>query len=110
MTSNMQPTDGELEILQIIWSLGPSSVRTINDELNKKREVGYTTSLKIMQIMIEKGLLTRNTDNRSHIYSSNIPEPKVKTNMLNDLIDQAFHGSATQMVLQALGNSRHSKT
>jgi predicted transcriptional regulator len=106
MSSKLQPTDGELEILQILWLDGPSSVREINDQLNEKRDVGYTTTLKIMQIMLEKGILTRNAESRSHIYKANIPESNVKTNMVNELINQAFHGSAFKMVMQALGNNK----
>ena len=77
-----KPTESELEILQILWMNGPSSVRFVNDQLNKKREVGYTTTLKLMQIMVEKEIAERNTDNRTHIYSSKVDEADTKKALL----------------------------
>lgn len=99
------PTDSELEILQILWQNGPKSVRYINDELNSKREVGYTTTLKIMQIMHEKGLVSRNTDERSHVYTPLAHEQNIKHSLLNTFIDSTFNGSMKDMVLQALGGA-----
>lgn len=104
----VKPTDGELEILQILWRRGPSSVREINDVLNKKRETGYTTTLKLMQIMTDKGIVYRDTTSRSHIYHASIPESETKNGLLNDFINAAFHGSAMSMVIQALGNTKAS--
>ena len=104
----IRPTDSELEILQILWTRGPSSVREINDELNLKREVGYTTTLKIMQIMHEKGILNRNTDNRSHLYESNIKETNTKSNLLNNFLRSTFNGSVKDLVLHALGEGKSS--
>ena len=108
MTSekNMRPTESELEILQILWKEGPSSVRTVNDILNEKREVGYTTTLKIMQIMAEKGLVERNTESRTHIYEASISEEETQQQLLDRFVDATFRGSAMKLVMQALGNHK----
>ena len=99
-----QPTESELEILQILWQNGSSSVRTVNEELNKSREVGYTTTLKLMQIMLEKGLAGRNTDARTHIYHAIATEESTQKQLLSQFMDKAFRGSAANLVMQALGN------
>jgi BlaI family transcriptional regulator, penicillinase repressor len=104
-----KPTDAELEILQVLWENGPSSVRFVNDELTEKREVGYTTTLKLMQIMYEKGLVTRNTDARSHIYEASIERDATQRNLLGTFVDNVFSGSAMSLVMQALGNHKASK-
>lgn len=104
-----KPTESELEILQVLWQHGPSSVRFVNQQLGLKREVGYTTTLKLMQIMFEKGLVNRNTDQRSHIYASNVEEKDTQKRMLDDLLDSAFRGSAMNLVVQALGNAKASQ-
>lgn len=109
MGNRQKPTESELEILQLLWKLGPSSVREINDLLNKKREVGYTTSLKIMQIMNEKGLVTRDTNSRTHIYSPAIKEETTKQSLLKEFIASTFNGSAKNLVMQALGGAKTSK-
>ncbi len=101
---SFKPTDSELEILQILWESGPSKVRFVNDKLNEAREVGYTTTLKIMQIMAEKNLVTRNTDSRTHIYSAAVDETEARRNLLNKFVDTTFRGSAMSLVMQALGN------
>jgi len=103
-----KPTDAELEILQILWANGPSSVRFVNDQLNLRREVGYTTSLKLMQIMVDKKLAIRNTDARTHIYAANVNESDTQGKLLEKFLDSTFRGSATQLVLQALGNHQTS--
>lgn len=105
MSNTHKPTDTELEILQILWQKGPSSVRQINEVMNEKREVGYTTTLKIMQIMNDKQLTTRDTASRTHIYSANVEESKVKSGLLDSFIQSAFRGSASSLVMQALGQS-----
>ncbi|MCB9284825.1 MAG: BlaI/MecI/CopY family transcriptional regulator [Lewinellaceae bacterium] len=104
-----KPTESELEILQILWEHGPSSVRFVNEQLNRKREVGYTTTLKLMQIMFEKGLARRNTDHRSHIYEANVEEGETQKRLLDELMDAAFRGSALKLVVQALGNGNASR-
>lgn len=103
-----KPTESELEILQILWQNGPSNVRFVNDRLNEQREVGYTTTLKIMQIMADKNLVTRNTESRSHIYTAAVPETEARQSLLNKLVDTAFRGSAASLVMQALGNHQAS--
>ena len=99
-----KPTESELEILQILWQNGPNSVRFVNDELNKKREVGYTGTLKLMQLMAEKNIVSRNTDSRTHIYAANISESDTQKALLKKFVDATFRGSAMNLVLQALGN------
>lgn len=100
----MKPTDSELEILQLLWEHGPLTVRELNDKLNKQRRVGYTTSLKMMQIMIEKGLLTRDTALRSHVYAAAMRTEDVQSNILNHVLKTVFRGDRSKLVLQALGN------
>lgn len=100
----MKPTDSELEILQVIWLHGPVSVRFVNDELNRKKQVGYTTTLKLMQIMTEKGLLKRSEEGRKHIYSTVLKEKVAKNLLLDKFVKTAFGGSAMELVMQALGN------
>lgn len=109
-----KPTEAELEILQILWTNGPSTVRSVNERINDRREkdqkeVGYTTTLKLMQIMLEKGLLKRNAERRSHIYEPAVSEEATQKRLLNRFVDAAFRGSAMKMVMQALGNHRASK-
>ncbi|HQU59845.1 MAG TPA: BlaI/MecI/CopY family transcriptional regulator [Saprospiraceae bacterium] len=103
-----RPTESELEILQILWEYGPSSVRFVNDKLNEEREVGYTTTLKLMQIMADKGLARRNTESRTHIYEAAAGEADTQQRLLNRFLDRAFKGSAMKMVMQALGNHKTS--
>ncbi len=105
-----KPTDSELEILQIIWQDGPSSVRAINDILNQRREVGYTTTLKLMQIMNEKGIVERDTAAKSHIYRANAREYDTKNSLLTDFVNTTFQGSAMSLVMQALGNNQASQS
>jgi BlaI family transcriptional regulator, penicillinase repressor len=105
---NQKPSDGELEILQILWSEGPSTVRTINERLNLQRRVGYTTTLKQMQIMHEKGLLERDEQGRSHIYKPTAREHTTQKALLDRIVETAFGGSALKLVMQALGGKRTS--
>lgn len=100
----MKPTESELEILQLLWEHGPLTVRALNDQLNKQRRVGYTTSLKMMQIMTEKGMLTRDTSYRSHVYDSALQPASVQSNALNHILKTVFMGDRSKLVLQALGN------
>ncbi|MFZ1702737.1 MAG: BlaI/MecI/CopY family transcriptional regulator [Saprospiraceae bacterium] len=101
-----KPTESELEILKVLWQNGPSTVRFVNEFLNLKREVGYTTTLKLLQIMHEKGLTSRDTDNKTHIYKALINEADTKNKMIDDFVNNLFHGSAMNMVMQTLGNSK----
>jgi BlaI family penicillinase repressor len=108
LLKNSQPTDSELEILQVLWQNGPSTVRLVNDRLNEKRIVGYTTTLKIMQIMAEKGILSRRKKDRTHIYTPVLNEDETKSLLVNKLLKNAFGGSAGKLVMQALGNNKTS--
>jgi predicted transcriptional regulator len=100
-----RPTDSEMEILEILWSFGSATVRQVNEELERKgKNVGYTTTLKMMQIMTEKGLLAREMDGRTHVYSSFLQAGAVRNAMIDKMINAAFGGSAMKLVLQALGN------
>ena len=98
------PTEAELEILTILWDTHPISVRQIKDKLNEQKEVGYTTTLKFLQIMYKKGLVTRNTDQRTHLYSPAIQENNTQKKMVHDLLNKSFKGSAAKLVMQVLGN------
>mgnify|MGYP001827643429 CR=1 FL=1 len=101
----LKPTEGELEILQVLWMAGPSSVRQVNEKLNEVKNVGYTTTLKLLQIMNEKGLTDRDTSSRTHIYRAAIQESDTKNGLLSKFIEATFQGSAAQLVLEALGNN-----
>jgi len=103
-----KPTEAELEILQILWQHGPCTVKFVNDVLNGKKETGYTTTLKFMQIMHEKGLVERDTQNKSHIYKAVVDESETKQALLDKFLETAFGGSAANLVLQALGNYKAS--
>ena len=106
MTKNLKPTESELEILQILWSQGDCTVRTVHEELIKTKDVGYTSTLKLMQIMHDKGLVSRNTDSKTHIYRSAVNQQATQQQLVNRLIDNAFNGSAARLVMQALGNKK----
>jgi BlaI family penicillinase repressor len=108
MVNEIRPTDGELEILQILWKNGPSTVREINDLLNhdQDKSIGYTTTLKIMQIMFEKGLLRRDDSQRTHVYSSAVREGKIQSALLDRFLNAAYKGSASKLALQLLGNHK----
>ena len=104
-----RPTEAELEILQILWKHGPCTVRFVNDQMNRKRTVGYTTTLKIMQLMFEKKLLERDETARSHLYRAVIKENETQGLLLDRFLETAFGGSALKLVMQALGNHKASK-
>ena len=103
------PTESELEILQLLWECGPSTVRFINEKQNVQKEVGYTTTLKIMQIMAEKCMLSVNKESRQHIYTPTVDETETKSRLLDGFLKKTFSGSASKMVLQALGNHKPSE-
>ncbi len=109
LKSKYNPTEAELEILQLLWQNGSSTVRFINDKQNEEKEVGYTTSLKIMQIMSEKGMLDVNKNSRQHIYTPTLEENETKGKLLDGFLKKTFSGSAMKMVMQALGNHNPSK-
>jgi len=107
---NIEPTKSELEILQVLWQHGPSTVRFVNDELNNmKREVNYTSTLKLMQIMAEKGILVRDETNMKHVYAPAHPEEKVKGQLLNRFVDSLYNGSTSSLMMQLLGDKKPSK-
>jgi BlaI family transcriptional regulator, penicillinase repressor len=103
-----KPTESELEILSILWKKGPSTVRVVNDEMSRNKNVGYTTTLKLMQIMTEKGMVERVMDGRTHIYHAIARQEDAQVRMLDRLLETAFGGSASKLVLQALGNHKTS--
>ena len=108
--NNPEPTRSELEILQVLWQHGPSTVRTVNDILNEqKREVQYTSTLKLMQIMVEKGLLNRDDSQMKHIYSAAAEEQATKGRLLDRFVDTMYNGSASSLMMQLLGNKKTSK-
>jgi BlaI family transcriptional regulator, penicillinase repressor len=104
----VKPTEAELAILQVLWDLGPSTVRQVQDVLESDRGTGYTTTLKLMQIMLEKGLLDRDDSQRSHIYRPTVTRQKTQRRMVGELLEQAFGGSAQQLVVQALAAKKAS--
>lgn len=97
-----RPTDAELAILHILWEAGPSSVRQVHKTLNQRRGCGYTTALKLLQIMTEKGLVERDESQRPQIYRPRLPREHTERQLVTDLLDRAFGGSARRLVLQAL--------
>ena len=106
----IEPTKSELEILQLLWESGPSTLRVENEKLNQqKREVNYTSTLKLMQIMFDKGILNRDDTNMKHIYSPALPEAKTKSFLLDRFVDTMFKGSAAELMMQLLGNKKTSK-
>ena len=105
------PTDAELMVIRALWKLGPTTVRQVWEELNKDREAPlvYTTVLKAMQVMHEKGLLLRDDSQRSHIYQTSAPQGQTKRKIVRDLMDRLFDGSAREMVVEALGSKKISR-
>lgn len=96
------PTDAELAILQALWELGPSTVRQIQDHLQERRKTGYTTTLKLMQIMFEKRLVRRDESAQAHIYRAAVTQSKIQRKIVGQVMDRVFAGSARQLVLHAL--------
>ncbi|SIO14597.1 BlaI/MecI/CopY family transcriptional regulator [Chitinophaga niabensis] len=108
--NNPEPTKSELEILQVLWQHGPSTVRAVNDILNEqKREVQYTSTLKLMQIMVEKELLSRDESQMKHVYSAAVEEQSTKGHLLDRFVDTMYNGSASSLMMQLLGNKKTSK-
>jgi BlaI family penicillinase repressor len=105
----LDPTKSELEILQVLWEIGPSTVREINNELLKQKDVNYTTTLKLMQIMADKGILARDESQMKHVYRVAEDEQKTKEHLLDKFVDSMYKGSASKLVMQLLGNKKTSK-
>jgi BlaI family transcriptional regulator, penicillinase repressor len=105
----IKPTESELEILAVLWANENATVRIVHEELTKTKEAGYTTTLKLMQIMHEKGLVTRNTQSKTHIYTPALDREKMQIQFVNKMITNLFSGSSASMVMQALGGNKTSK-
>src|ERR1700749_2649733 len=103
------PTKAELEILNVLWKYGPSTVRFVNDKLNEQRDINYTSTLKLMQIMADKGIVKRDESQMKHIYHVVEEEQKTKEHLLKKFVDSMYKGSASNLVMQLLGNKNTSK-
>ena len=105
---NLEPTRAQLEILQVLWKYGPSTVRFVNDQLNRQQNqsLSYTSTLKLMQIMHEKGLVQRDESNMTHVYSALLEERKTKSIVLKKFVDSVYDGSVKSMMLELLGNEK----
>ena len=110
ITKKIKPTESELEILQILWQRESATVREVHEELSKNKTSGYTTTLELMQIMFEKGIVTRDDRAKTHIYQPALNRKKTQKQFLDKMINGLFAGSSTQLVLQALGNQKASKS
>jgi predicted transcriptional regulator len=110
ISQKIKPTGSELEILQILWEREAATVREVHEELSKTKSSGYTTTLKLMQIMFEKGIVTRDDRAKTHIYKAAVSRKKTQKQFLDKMINGLFAGSSTQLVLQALGNQKASKS
>ncbi len=111
MTTHRQtprPTDAELEILKVLWHRGASTVREVHDVLNASRPTGYTTVLKLLQIMSEKGLVSRDEGQRAHVYEARLAQEQTERQMVGDLLERVFDGSASKLVMQALATKKTS--
>jgi predicted transcriptional regulator len=105
-TTPPRPTDAELAILRVLWERGPSTVRQVHDVLSRDRPAAYTTALKLLQIMTEKGLVRRDDTDRTHVYQARLSEEQTQRQLVRDLLDRAFGGSASKLVMQALAARR----
>jgi len=101
-----QPTDRELEILKILWDNGPCTVRQVNEHMSQQQRTGYTTTLKLMQIMVDKGLVMRDDSQFRHVYESAVTEEKTQKQLVGNLLDKAFSGSAEKLVVRALSTKK----
>ena len=106
---SIKPTDAELEILNILWEKGGCSVRTVHDILTEQKDVFYTTTLKTMQVMTDKGLLDRDTSHRSHIYFAKVMKDEIQESLLGKVVDSVFGGSTAKLILSAIGHQKPSK-
>lgn len=106
MNKPVKPTESELEILNVLWSKGQATVREVHETLSEHKESGYTTTLKLMQIMFEKGLVKRDDSSKTHIYEPNVSQDKTQKHLVNKMIDSLFGGSSSQLVMQALGSGK----
>ena len=109
MTKQLKPTEGELEILQVLWEKGKATVREVHETILLSKEAGYTTTLKLMQIMFEKGLVTRNDSAKTHIFQAVVSKEKTQSQFVSKMISGLFQGSSSQLIMQALGNHSPNK-
>ncbi len=109
MTTPPRPTPAELEILRILWEDGPNTVREVQERMEEHRPTGYTTVLKLLQIMTDKGLVQRDERARAHVYAAGAPQDQTQGQLVRDLLDRAFGGSATQLVMHALSARKTSR-
>jgi BlaI family penicillinase repressor len=109
MTPPPRPTPAELEILRLLWEHGPSTVREVQERMEHDRPTGYTTVLKLLQIMTEKNLVRRDETARAHVYAPRAPEDQTQRQLVRDLLDRAFGGSATKLVMHALSAGKTSR-
>ncbi len=106
--SPQKPTASELEILRVLWSRGPSTVREVHDALSEKKSLGYTTVLKLLQIMTTKGTVRRNETQRAHVYEAGLPAEQTKRQLAGDMLQRVFEGSASQLMMHALAGGKAS--
>ncbi|HUM06493.1 MAG TPA: BlaI/MecI/CopY family transcriptional regulator [Terriglobales bacterium] len=104
-----KPTSSELEILRVLWSRGPSTVREVHDSLAESKDVGYTSVLKFLQIMTAKGLVKRNETQRAHVYEACLPAEQTKRQLAGDILQRVFEGSASQLMVHALAGKKASR-
>ena len=107
--SPQKPTAAELEILQVLWTRGPSTVRDVHEALQAEKSLGYTTVLKLLQIMTAKGLVRRNEDQRAHVYEAQQPAEKTKRQLAQDVLERVFDGSARELLMHALASQRSTR-
>jgi len=107
-SKTVKPTESELEILRILWDKEKATVREVHESLSEHKDAGYTTTLKLMQIMFEKGIVKRDDSNKTHIYQANISRENTQQQFVGKMIHTLFSGSSSQLVMQALGSNRHS--
>lgn len=105
----LRPTDAELEILNVLWQRGPVTVREVFEQLSASKPVVYTTVLKLLQIMADKGLVVRDETARAHVYAAQLPQSEMQQHLVADLLDRAFEGSAKELMLRALSSNRASR-
>ena len=108
MSKTIKPTESELEILQVLWEKNKATVREVHEALSEHKDSGYTTTLKLMQIMFEKGLVKRDDSSKTHIYQANVSKESTQKQLVGKMVNALFGGSATQLVMQALGSNKHS--
>jgi predicted transcriptional regulator len=104
--SSIKPTESELEILHVLWEKGHATVRDVYEQISQSKDIGYTTALKLMQIMHDKGLVTRDDSSRSHIYTAMVSRETTQQQLVGKMIQSLFYGKTSELVLQALGNNR----